>query len=358
MSCRDVVVVDDSPTARTLLRTVLDADPDLRVVGEAAGGAEAVALVCRLRPSVVVMDINMPGVDGFEATRRIMAQQPTPIVIVTASDAGSVETSLEALRAGALTAAAKPAGPSSPSHHADAARLTTLVKALSDVKVVRRRHRADPSAPAMPPSPLDGAASQVAGHERRIEVVGVAASTGGPAALYRFLANLPEDLDAPVLVVQHIAKGFVDGLARWLSLGSTLPVLVAESGTSLRAGRVLLAPDDQHLVVRAGAVALSDMAPIGGFRPSADALFASLARSHGPSAAAVVLTGMGQDGLQGARELRDAGGLVLAQDAESSVVFGMPEAVARHGVAHAVGPVEDLARKITLHSLPKEKRSC
>ena len=339
----DVLVVDDSAVARALLTAIIDRDPHLRVAGEAADGTEAVELTKTLRPAIVVMDINMPRMDGIEATKRIMIEQPTPILIVTAGfDAKQVEVSLKAVGAGALTVAPKPVGPADPSFGYDSARLVTLLRALADVKVVRQRGREGTTERA----PSGGLAS------RSIDIVGVAASTGGPAALYRFLEALPRTLDVPILVVQHIAHGFVDGLARWLSGATTLPVLVAVDGAKPEGGHVYLAPDDRHLTLHLGRLRLSAAEPVGGFRPSATALFRSLAVSHGETAVAVVLTGMGTDGLDGATAIRDAGGLVLAQDAASSAVFGMPQAVVNAGVAHAVGPVEELAYRIG-RSVPK-----
>lgn len=341
-----VLVVDDSPTARTLLCEILAADAGLTVVGQAADGIEAVELTKQLRPSIVVMDIDMPRMDGFEATKRIMIEQPTPIVIVTGTlESREVEISLQAVRAGALTAIRKPPGPAAAGFGVDASRLVTLAKALAEVKVVRQSAR--PPAGAWSGTGIDDA-------RRRIAVVGVAASTGGPAALYRFLEVLPRTLDVPVLVVQHIAAGFVGGLARWLGTATVLPVCVAQHGTEVAGGEVYIAPDGRHLGLRGQRVHLSTAPPVGGFRPSANVLFTSLAESHGPAASAVVLTGMGNDGLDGAAELRAAGGLVLAQDADSSVVFGMPRAVATAGLAHAVAPVEELALRIA-RLAPKRK---
>lgn len=343
-----VLVADDSPTARTLLCGVLAADPGLVVVGQAADGIEAVELTKQLRPSIVVMDINMPRMDGFQATKRIMIEQPTPIVVVTgAYDSAEVEIGLQAVRAGALTAARKPPGPAAPTFRADATRLVTLVKALADVKVVRLSDRT----PAGVSSSLTG----IDEIRRTVGAVGVAASTGGPAALYRFLEVLPRTLDVPVLVVQHIAEGFVTGLARWLGTATVLPVCVAEHGTETVGGEVYLAPDGRHLGLRGTRIHLSTAPAIGGFRPSANVLFTSLAESHGPAAAAVVLTGMGNDGVEGAAALRSGGGLVLAQDADSSVVFGMPRAVASAGLAHAIGPIDELALRIVRFA-PKKSR--
>lgn len=332
-----VLVVDDSRTARALLTAVLDADPDIEVVGQAVDGAEALDMTKQLRPSVVVMDIEMPVMDGFEATKRIMVEQPTPIVIVTArDDSQQVEVALRAVRAGALTLIPKPHGPGTQGYDAQVRRIVTLVKALAEVKLVRQRaDRTDRELPVR-----DHPVS------RRLEIVGVAASTGGPAALYRFLEVLPRTLDVPVLVVQHIAKGFVEGLAQWLSTAAILPVCVAEDGQELAGYQVYIAPDDRHLEVDRGKIRLSRAEPDGGFRPSANVLFRSLADEYGSAAAAVVLTGMGQDGLDGAGRLHDRGGLILAQDADSSAVFGMPRAVIDAGLADVVGAVEELVSRI------------
>jgi len=337
------VVVDDSTTARTLLVSLLGADPEVEVVGEAADGADALAVIRATRPSIVLMDIEMPGVDGFEATKAIMAEVPTPIVIVTSRhDPRDVAVSLQATRLGALTVLPKPPGPSAPGFEAEAARFLALIKALSEVHVVRRRGRARDESP-----PTERVGPGIGRDGPAIRIVGVGASTGGPAALFRFLGALPGDLTIPVVVVQHIAPGFVEGLVRWLNSGTPLHVRLARQGETLAPGHVYVAPDGTHLQVNGdGTAALDDGEPLGGFRPAASVLFSSLGRSFGPASAAVVLTGMGVDGLEGARELRTRGGLVLAQDEDTSTVFGMPRAVADAGLAHDVGPVEELAFKV------------
>jgi two-component system chemotaxis response regulator CheB len=177
--------------------------------------------------------------------------------------------------------------------------------------------------------------------------VASATSTGGPAALQRMLAGLPGGLPAPILVVQHITVGFTDGLAAWLGSISPSRVKVAQEGEPLAAGTVYIAPDDRHLGVSdRGAVALSDAPPIGGFRPSGSHLFESVARAFGPSAVAVIMTGMGEDGVAGLRAVRQAGGRVIAQDEDSSVVFGMPRAAIAAGLAHVVLPLDDIARRL------------
>jgi two-component system chemotaxis response regulator CheB len=330
-----VVVADDSTTARRLLVALCESDPGIRVVGEAADGAQAVELTRRLRPSLVLMDVQMPVMDGVEATKEIMRAEPTPIIMVTGgTQPRDVEAGLSAIRFGALTVLPKPPGPGAAGHHVGSQRLVTMVKALADVKVIRRRASA-----AVLPRPV-GATT--------VDVVGVAASTGGPPAVCRLLQHLPPDLPVPVVVVQHIVEGFLPGLAAWLRSEVPFPVGVAGHGERLEPGAVYLAPDGAHLEVDGRLrAALSDADPVGGFRPSATVLFRSLARGLGPRAVGVVLTGMGRDGLEGARELRGAGGRVLAQDEATSVVFGMPGAVAQAGVAHLVAPVEELAADLT-----------
>lgn len=333
-----VVVAEDSSTARELVVEVLSRDPGLSVVGEARDGREALALVGRLRPDVVVMDIHMPGLDGFEATRRIMTDCPTPIVIVTESgDAADVKLSLDALRAGALVLLPKPARPLTPGFDALCARFVETVKSMSKVKVVRRW----PERAARAELIGDGSA------RGGVEVVAIAASTGGPAALGQVLSRLPADLPAPILVVQHIAEGFVPGLASWLNALSPLPVKVAEPGEPVEPGRVYLAPDGAHLGLNGRlSIRLSNEPPLGGFRPSGSFLFESVARASGRAALGVILTGMGRDGVEGLRVLRESGGRVIAQDEASSVVYGMPGAAVEEGLADHVLPLEAIPGRI------------
>jgi two-component system chemotaxis response regulator CheB len=336
-----VLIVDDSPTARVLLRTVLGADPDLRIVGEASGGAEAVALTCSLRPNVITMDLRMPDMDGLEATKEIMIVAPTPIVIVTASAAvDEVETGLAALRAGALTVLAKPPGPGSPGFEDAARELVATVKAMAHVKVVRHWRRSAPTARAAKDAEPAEAGPQV-------QVIAIAASTGGPAALLRLVSDLPGDFPVPILVVQHITPGFVGGLAEWLTKAGNLHVKVARDGEPLAPHTVYLAPDDFHLgVAPSNRIGLSQAAPVGVFRPSATFLFESVARLFGQAAVGVILTGMGEDGVEGLRALRQAGGRVLAQDEKSSVIFGMPGAAIAAGLADAVLSVDAIAARL------------
>jgi two-component system chemotaxis response regulator CheB len=280
------------------------------------------------------MDVQMPVMNGIEATKHIMREQPTPIILVTAGTSPSdVEAALSGLRFGALTVLPKPVAPGVDGSDPGAARMLSLAKALADVKVIRRRDRG--TVPS--PRPVS----------RESAVVAVAASTGGPPALAAFLQGLPPDLPAPVLVVQHIVEGFLPGLATWLRSEVPFHVTPAEHGQELLPGTVYLAPDGRHLEVDSQIRArLTTSTPVSGFMPSATVLFRSLARSVGPAATAVVLTGMGRDGCEGARELHAAGGRILTQDEATSVVYGMPRAVADAGIAHLQGTVEDLAADI------------
>lgn len=331
------VVAEDSLTTRELLVEILRSDPELEVIGEAKNGVEAVEITKRLRPNVVTMDIRMPVMNGFEATKRIMIEAPTPIVIVSGSvDVREVETSMHALRAGALDVIQKPMGPGSADFEGISRRFVSTVKGMSRVKVVRHfpeRPSAAPPAAALP-----------ARNGARCRIVAIASSTGGPEAVYRVLSCLPGDFPVPILVAQHVAAGFVQGLATWLSAGCAFRVKVAEDGEPLLARTVYLAPDDRHLEVSDRAtIKTSIAAPIGGFRPSATALFESVARTFGSSAVVLILTGMGQDGVDGLRAVRSAGGRIIAQDEESSVVFGMPGAAIAAGLADAVLPLAAIA---------------
>lgn len=329
-----VVVADDSSTARRLLVALCERDPGIVVVGEASDGEQAVEMTVRLGPSLVLMDVHMPVLDGIEATKQIMRERPTPIIMVTAGKSPvDVEAGLSALRFGALTVLPKPVAPGVDGFDAAAGRLISLVKALADVKVIRRRDRTPPGAPRrLPDQPA---------------LLAVAASTGGPPALCAFLQNLPTDLPVPVVAVQHIVEGFLPGLVAWLRAEVPFHVTLAEQGQQLCPGTVYIAPDGHHLEVdRQLRARLTQAPPVVGFRPSATVLFSSLGRNLGAGATAVVLTGMGQDGLEGARALRSAGGRLLVQDEASSVVYGMPKVVVDAGLAHVQGNVEQLAAEV------------
>lgn len=335
-----VLVAEDSPTARQLLVEMLTSDPGITVVGEARNGLEAVHMAERLRPDLITMDVHMPELDGLEATMRIVGTVPTPIIIVSSqANASEVELSLEATRAGALMVLPKPAGPHSSRFKEQQAHLVAMVKAMSDVKVVRRWGASTPSKPHR----ALGAQPAVKSAERpRIVVIG--ASTGGPAALRDLLNALPANFAVPVLIVQHISKGFVGGLASWLGANTKLNVRVADGSDIARPGVVYIAPDDQQLGVREdGRIVLSNAPAVGSFRPSATHLFASAAAAFGERMVAVILTGMGDDGVTGLRAVHAAGGMVIAQDEATSVVYGMPREAARAGVVTNVLALPEIA---------------
>lgn len=334
-----VVVADDCSTARALLVGILRSDPEVQVVGEARDGVEAVALTQKLRPDVVTMDVLMPRMDGFAATKEIMITAPTPIVIITAGTAGrDVEVALHALRTGALCVLPKPPGLMSPAFEEVAQKLLASVKSMAQVKVVRHWR------PARQPEPESRRALRAS---LRGSLVAIATSTGGPAALQHLLGQLSGDFPAPILVVQHITPGFMPGLAAWLNTGCNLRVKLAEHGEPLAPRTVYLAPDDQHLGVSGlGTAVLSGTPPIGGFRPSGTFLFESVAKAFGPSAIALILTGMGEDGVPGLRAVRQGGGRILAQDQKSSVVFGMPGAAVAAGLADVVLSLDGIASRL------------
>jgi two-component system chemotaxis response regulator CheB len=333
-----VLVAEDSATVRELLVQILRSDREIQVIGEAKNGVEAVSMTKQLRPDLVTMDVRMPLMDGFEATKQIMVEAPTPIVIVSASvDVREVEVSMHALRVGALTVIAKPEGPASPDFGDLSRRFLTTVKSMAQVRVVR--HWPDRQPPPPPPPRAEPRA--------RARVVAIAASTGGPAALSQLLSALPGSFPAPVLVVQHISQGFLAGFAAWLNTGVSLRVKVAESGERPQPHTIYLPPEDRHLGLDGGGnLVVSSAPPVGGFRPSASFLFESLAEAYGAATLAVVLTGMGQDGLEGLRAIRRSGGQILVQNEETSVVYGMPGAAARAGLADAVLPLKDIAVRV------------
>jgi two-component system chemotaxis response regulator CheB len=342
-----VLIVDDSPTARALLRSILeqdnastDAARRFVVVGEAVDGAEGVRLTAELRPDVVTMDILMPGLDGFAATKEIMIATPTPIVVVSSTLVGTEEarSAVLALRAGAVAVLRRPPGPGDPGFEGEALRLVETLRAMADVKVVRHWRPKAPAGERPRREPLS---------RGTLKLVAIAASTGGPAALQRVLSALPATFPVPILIVQHITPGFTAGLCAWLDGVCSLHVKLAEPGETIRPHTVYVAPEERHLGLSApGVLSLSGADPVEGFRPSGSFLFESVARVYGGAATAVILTGMGADGVAGLRALKRAGGRVIAQDRETSVVFGMPGAAVEAGLVDVVAPIDQIAERL------------
>jgi two-component system chemotaxis response regulator CheB len=347
----EVLVVDDSPVVREYLCRVLAADPAIQVVGTANDGDEAVAFVQRRAPTVVTMDVDMPRMDGFEATRRIMATRPVPIVIATGSwDRKAVTATMQALKAGAVTAIGKPRGLGDPEQAESARRFVETVKLMSEVKVVRQWSRPRVVAAAVPATPA-GSIRPAA----PIRLVAIGASTGGPPVLQSLLAALPASFPVPVLIVQHIASGFIDGMAEWLQETTRIPVHVAAHGERLLSGHAYLAPDGRHLGIESAERALLSESPAeNNLRPAVSFLFRSVARTLGPRAIGVMLTGMGRDGALELRQLRDTGALTIAQNRETSVVHGMPgEAIALGGASHVLAPADIASMLIALTQASK-----
>ena len=354
-----VLIAEDSPTARALLVEMLDGDPGIEVIAQASTGLEAVELAERLEPDLITMDVHMPELDGLQATERIMRRSPRPIIIVSSQARDSdVSLSLDATRAGALLVLPKPEGPGSRNFARDQRQLVTMVKALAGVKVVRRWRASGPLArperkKELSRSETSSSSHHVRGQDARpaATVVAIAASTGGPAALKEMLSALPADFPAPIFIVQHIAKGFVHGLAKWLGTDSRLSVRVAVNGEIVRAGSVYIAPDGLHMEVRkseaeAFHISLTSSAPVGTFRPSASRLFSSVASAVGDRALAVILTGMGDDGVAGLHDVRRVQGRVLAQDENSSIIYGMPREAVRAGVVDEVVSLQNLPSRL------------
>jgi two-component system chemotaxis response regulator CheB len=333
-----VLIVEDSAVVREFLREIVSADPRLEVAAAVPSAEEALAILHRAAPDVISLDIRLPGMDGFEATRRIMSERPTPIVVVSsASEFVELSLAMEALRAGALAVVEKPPAAFHEEYAALANRLCTQLVIMSRVHVVRQR-------PSVPRRTQPGRLGGPAGAARTI--LGIAASTGGPSALMELLSGLGRGFPLPILLVQHMTPSFVEGFAAWLASVTPFPVEVVTGTTSLAPGRVFLAPAARHLVAGAGRAWAENGRPVGHHRPSGDVLFASIARSAGSGGIGVLLTGMGEDGAQGLLEVRRAGGYTIAEHESTAVVNGMPAAGIRLGAACEALPLPSIAPRI------------
>jgi two-component system chemotaxis response regulator CheB len=335
-----VLLVDDSPVSLEIIRRMLATAPDIEVVGCAGDGLQALALIPELHPDVVCTDLHMPRMDGLALTREMMLRYPLPILILSVSvQADQKHNIFSMLEAGALDVLAKPRGERQADLGSIALELITKIRILSGVRIIRSGAAAGkiPTAPRISSRAGLGAANPA-------RIVGIGASTGGPQAFDAILRQLPQHFALPLVCVQHIAQGFMQGLVDWLADRCRIRVCSAEEGGTPLAGTAYFPPDNRHLEIGAdGRFRCSAAAPLNGHRPSVDVAFSSLARAYGGTAVGVLLTGMGRDGAQGLLEIRSAGGNTIAQDQASSVVFGMPGIAVELGAARHVLGLEEIA---------------
>ena len=347
MSKIRVLVVDDSVVLRRMVSDELSADPALEVVGTAANGRIALSKLTQVNPDLVILDIEMPELDGLATLRAIRNTHPKlPVIMFSALTERGASATIDALAYGASDYFAKPTSASGPAESLRVIReqLVPAIKALCK----------QPGASAPEPGPAPVATSGGYAAVRPFELVAIGTSTGGPNALCEVFAGLPADFPVPIVIVQHMPPMFTQMLAARLSAQFALPVEEGKAGGVLRPGHVWLAPGDFHMSVVRGAgsvrIALDQSPPENSCRPAVDVLFRSAAQTFGPGVLAVVLTGMGQDGLRGCEAVRAAGGQVVVQDEPTSVVWGMPGFVARAGLANRVLPLSligsDIVRRV------------
>lgn len=342
-----LLIVDDSIVSQRVFSFIAETDDRLEIVGYASNGQEAIESVKRLKPDIVSMDIEMPIMDGKEATRQIMQICPVPIVISSnLYDPGQQELAMEVLEAGAVIIIPKPTGPDNPNYADSAKTWLRMVRTMSEVKVIRRKPFLKQN------NTINFAGSEIkpdqpVREQSNYSILVIGASAGGPESVKTILSKLQTDFPLPVMIVQHIDKHFSEGYRLWLQSYSKIPVLAASEVQQLLPGNVYLSPGEKHLVIKnEGLAILSNEAPLKGHRPSVGHLFKSAAMIYGNRTIAVILSGMGNDGAEELKLLRNLGALTFAQNEASSLVFGMPGEAVRLRAAKRILPPEDIANEI------------
>ncbi len=349
MSRIRVLVVDDSRLTRDVIRSILTYDSEIEVIGEAGNGRDAVRKVLELGPDVVTMDVEMPVMNGLEAIKEIMAARAVPILVI--SSLGDARTAYNAISNGALEVLPKTDVDLENPHE-----LISKIKLLSRVKVISHIKRMSVASDKDVAKPSESRPAQAAAFvpqgtgSRRFRIVAIASSTGGPKALAVLLADLPAGFPVPMVVAQHISDGFVAGMVDWLSTLCKLKIKVAEDGDPVLPGTVYVSPSSRHMKIMKGErVKLVDRKPEDIYRPSCDMLLSSVADAYGARSIGVILTGMGDDGVEGMGRIKQAGGLTIAQDEKSSAIFGMPRVAIEKGYADKVLPLERICSTIMNH---------
>jgi two-component system chemotaxis response regulator CheB len=354
-----VLLVDDSSIVHVILKKIIAEMPDIAIIGDAYNGREGLELAKQLSPDVIVLDIGMPEMNGLEAIGEIMNEKPTPIIVFSGASKATIGSSFKAIDLGAVDIIEKPfAEDLSTLKRYMEEKLIRSIRTFADFRVMRRIKRPADSRRVEEAQRLKEAGERL---ERRhldargirvapkatdfFPVIGIAASTGGPQTIRKLLERLgARRPNAGIVIVQHMAEGFMEGFAEWLALNSAIPVEIAREGDRIRPGVISVAPGKYHLGFdEDGRFTYLDEPPIMGIRPSANIMLSNLAESYGKRVIAVVLTGMGDDGTLGAIQVKERGGYVIAQDEETSLVFGMPKSAFDAGAVHSVLPLSEMA---------------
>lgn len=337
-----VLVVDDSSLVRKIVTDIIGQDPDIRVVGTANNGKNAIQMNQELDPDVITMDIEMPVLDGLAALGHIMATKPKPVVMLSVLTQHGAEATFRALELGAVDFIPKPSSLLSASVDEIGDQLIKKIKAAAAIRIIKKT--ADEPAPRM---------QKIESRAVSSKIVAIGTSTGGPSALINIFKSIPENFPSPVLVVQHMPEGFTTAFSKRLDESSTLKVKEAEDGDDVLPGHGYIAPGHSHMeIVKKGAgyrIRIFQADKVSGHMPSIDVLFKSMAENVGSNSVGVIMTGMGRDGAEGLKKIRQTGGYTMAQDEDTSVVFGMNRVAVELGAVNEIVPLGDIMPRIVRH---------
>ncbi len=328
-----VMIIEDSPTCRKLMKMVLQTDDEIKVVSEFSNAEDAIKAIKEQKPDIITMDINLPGISGLEATAFIMETNPVPIILLSNEfEKETLLTTFDALKSGALTALKKPPAPDSETFESYSKNLIFQIKALSDIRLVTRKRKSSKTCLRAEKTP----------DKTQTPIVAIGASTGGPPIIQEILQGLNRNFAFPILFVQHISSGFVSGMVEWLQNTTDMKVELGKNAQIALPGNVYIAPDEFHMTIDSrGLIRLNKEPVCQRPRPSVSTLFSSVASNFGSNAIGIILTGMGNDGTEGLKEMKNSGALTIAQNEESCGVFGMPKAaIERGGVKMILSPSE------------------
>ncbi len=350
-----VLLVEDSQIALLILKSILNSSPDIEVVGEACTGLEALSLIPQVEPDVICTDIHMPKMNGLKFTSEVMARYPRPILVISVSvQKEDTDYVFQLLNAGAVDVFPKPVAGLTKENERLKQELINKIKILSGVKVLTKRRECEITSKSLKTKNASVFTTQF---DSKPKIVVIGASTGGPQALKELFTELPHNFPVPIICVQHIYVGFLQGLISWLANNCRLSIQIAQVGDQPKPGKIYFPPEQQHLELDAeGRFISSNAAPVMGHRPSVTVTFNSVAQFYGKATVGVLLTGMGRDGAEGMHEIASVGGMTITQDEATSVVFGMAKEAINLGAVKRVLPIEAIAPML-LTLFEKQKRT-